>query len=81
MKLEYQIIELARGDRWNCNFCPFKKNDISIATHEIVSRKTGGYNDIARICIECKKDFDNDSLPYCNDCGRVMRNRITVSVI
>src|SRR5271154_6454323 len=78
MKLEYQINELGKGNRWHCNFCSFESNNNSIATYEIVShnKKTGGYNDIAYICVECKKDFDNDALPRCNDCGRAMRNRI-----
>ena len=38
--------------------------------------KTGGYNDIANICVECKGDLDNGTLPHCNDCGRAMRNRV-----
>ena len=38
------------------------------------------YSDIAYICVECKKDLDDNALPHCNDCGRVMRNRIDVTI-
>ena len=38
--------------------------------------KTGGYNDIAYICVECKGDLDNGTLPCFNDCGQAMRNRV-----
>ena len=38
--------------------------------------KTSGYNDIAYICVGCKRDLDNGTLPHCNDCGRAMRNRV-----
>ena len=71
MKLEYRISQLGRGDSWHCN-----KN--SIATHEMVAynTKTSGYNDIAYICVECK-NLDNGTLPYCNDCGQAMRNRVS----
>ena len=78
MKLEYQISQLGRGDSWHCNFCSFESNKNSIATHEMVAynTKTSGYNDIAYICVECKGDLDNGTLPHCNDCGRAMRNRV-----
>ena len=38
--------------------------------------KTSGYNDIAYICVECKRDLDNGTLPHCNNCGQAMRNRV-----
>ena len=78
MKLEYQISQLGRGDSWHCNFCSFESNKNSIATHEMVAynTKTSGYNDIAYICVECKEDLDNGTLPHCNDCGRAVRNRV-----
>jgi len=78
MKLEYQISQLGRGDSWHCNFCSFESNKNSIATYEMVAynTKTSGYNDIAYICVECKRDLDNGTLPHCNDCGRAMRNRV-----
>src|SRR6185369_3820815 len=65
MKLEYQISQLGRGDSWHCNFCSFESNKNSIATYEMVAynTKTSGYNDIAYICVECKGDLDNGTLP------------------
>src|SRR5204863_2395362 len=34
-----------------------------------------GYADIVFICGECKKDYDNNTLPCCEKCGRLKRNR------
>jgi len=80
MKLEYQAIELRRGDKWHCNFCSFEKERSLTATYKILSYNTSNnnndYSDIAYICVECKKDLDNNAIPHCNDCGRAMRNRI-----
>ena len=78
MKLEYQANELRRGDKWHCNFCPFERERSLTATYKIVSYNTNNndYNDIAYICVECKKALDDNTLPHCNDCGRIMRNRI-----
>ena len=78
MKLEYQVIKLKREGRWSCNFCSFERENGSIATYKILSYNTSNndYSDIAYICVECKKDLDDDALPHCNDCGWAMRNRI-----
>jgi len=78
MKLEYQAIELRRGDKWHCNFCSFEKEKSLNATYKILSYNTSNndYSDIAYICVECKKDLDDNALPHCNNCGRAMRNRI-----
>ncbi len=78
MKLEYQVNELRRGDKWHCNFCPFERERSLTATYKIVSYNTSNndYNDIAYICVECKKALDDNTLPHCNDCGRIMRSRI-----
>ena len=75
MKLEYQV---RRGDKWHCNFCPFERERSLTATYKIVSYNTSNndYNDIAYICVECKKALDDNILPHCNDCGWIMRNRI-----
>ena len=72
MKLEYQTRS------WHCNFCSFESNKNLIATHEMIAynTKTSGYNDIAYICVECKGDLDNGTLPCFNDCGQAMRNRV-----
>jgi septal ring factor EnvC (AmiA/AmiB activator) len=41
-----------------------------------VARNTpDGYSDIVFICGECKKDYDNNTLPWCEKCGRLKRNR------
>jgi hypothetical protein len=78
MKLEYQANELRRGDKWHCNFCPFEREKSLTATYKIISYNgsNNDYNDIAYICVECKKALDDDTLPHCSDCGRIMRNRI-----
>ena len=70
MKLEYQAIELRRGDKQHCNFCPFEKERSLTATHKTISYNAGNndYN-IAYICVECKKALDDNILPHCNDCG------------
>ena len=78
MKLEYQAIKLRRGDKWHCNFCSFERERSLTATYKIVSYNTNNndYNDITYICVECKKALDDNTLPHCNDCGRIMRSRI-----
>jgi hypothetical protein len=41
-----------------------------------VARNTpDGYSDIVFICGECKKDYNNNILPWCEKCGRLKRNR------
>ena len=57
MQLEYQAIELRRGDKWHCNFCSFEKERSLTATYKILSYNTSNndYSDIAYICVECKK--------------------------
>src|SRR5438034_11432765 len=64
MKLEYQVSELRREDKWNCNFCPFERERSLTATYKIVSynRRSNNYNDIAYICIECKEALNVDTL-------------------
>ena len=78
MKLEYQANKLRRGDKWHCNFCPFERERSLTAIYKIISYNgsNNDYNDIAYICVECKKALDDDTLPHCSDCGRIMRNRI-----
>ena len=57
MKLEYQAIKLRRGDKWHCNFCPFERERSLTAIYKIISYhgSNNDYNDIAYICVECKK--------------------------
>ena len=77
MKLEYRVIEVAKNDNWSCDFCSYSKGKFSTATHEVVARKAdNSYADVAHICSDCKKDFDNNALPLCEKCGRLMRHRI-----
>ena len=83
MKLEYRVLELAKGDKMECNYCfldysdPTLLNfDTAFATHEMVaSEENGGYADIVFICKDCKRDYDNGTLPWCEECGRLKRNR------
>ena len=84
MKLEYRILEVAEGDKQDCNYCSLSFRDFrfkdsltfNIATHQVAAFKDNDdYADIAYICADCKKDFENDTLPYCELCGRLKRNR------
>ena len=83
MRLEYRILEIAQGDEQECNFCFLDFDDPTLlnfdttpATHQMVARNTlDGYSDIVFICGECKKDYDNNILPWCEKCGRLKRNR------
>src|SRR5437764_15312529 len=81
MKLEYRILEVAEGDKQDCNYCllDFRVEigfNLNIATHEIVAHnKEGDGVDIAYICATCKEDLENNILPYCELCGRLKRNR------
>ena len=81
MKLKYRTLE---GDKQDCNYCSLSFRDFrfkdsltfNIATHQVAAFKDNDdYADIAYICADCKKDFDNDTLPYCELCGRLKRNR------
>src|SRR6266511_5463303 len=80
MKLEYRILE-AENKTWSCNYClldvPLGQNlNITPANYEIVAYdKKDKCVDIASICDNCKKDLENGTLPYCEECGRLKRNR------
>jgi hypothetical protein len=71
MRLEYRVLELAKEDKKECNYCFLDYNDPTLlnfdtapATHEMVaSEENGGYADIVFICKDCKRDYDNDTLP------------------
>ncbi len=81
MKLEYRILEVAEGDKQDCNYCllDFQAKigfNLNTATHEIAANnKEGDCVDIAFICTTCKRDLENGALPYCELCGRLKRNR------
>ena len=74
---------MAKGDEQECNFClldfdgPTLLNfDTAPATHQMVARNTpDGYSDIVFICKEYEKDYDDDALLWCEECGRLKRNR------
>ena len=74
MRLEYRILEIAQGDKKECNFCFLDFDDPTLlnfdtapATHQMVARNTpDGYSDIVFICSECKKDYNNNTLPWCD---------------
>ena len=84
MKLEYRILEVAKRDKQDCNYCSLSFRDfcfkdsltLNVATHQLAAFKNNDdYADIAYICADCKKDFENNILPYCELCGRLQRNR------
>ena len=81
MKLEYRVLEVAEGDKQDCNYCllDFQAEvgfNLNIATHEIAANnREGDCVDISYICSTCKEDLENNILPYCEKCGRLMRNR------
>ena len=88
MKLKYRILEVAKGDKQDCNYCSlsfrdfrFKDNlTFNIATHQVAAFKDYDDDDdddadIAYICADCKKDLESNILPYCELCGRLQRNR------
>ena len=83
MKLEYRVLEISKDDEQECNFCFLDFNDptnfsldTAPATHQMVGHNTpDGYADIVFICKDCKKDYDNNTLPWCEKCDRLKRNR------
>ena len=83
MRLEYRVLGITKDDEQECNFCFLDFDDptnfsldTAPATHQMVGRNTpDGYADIIFICGECKKDYDNNTLPCCEKCGRLKRNR------
>jgi len=83
MKLEYRVLELVKGDEQECNYCFLDYDDPTLlnfdtapATHQMVALEEDGSNaDIVFICKDCKKDYDNNTLPRCEECSRLKRNR------
>jgi len=81
MKLGYRILELEKNSRReDCNYCVlnFRAENLTFttATHEMVAYDNDGdCADIAVICDNCKKDLESGTLPYCELCGRLKRNR------
>ena len=66
MRLEYKVLEMAKGDESVTSVQdPTLLNfDTAPATHQMVARNTpDGYSDIVFICKDCKKDYDDDALP------------------
>src|SRR5215813_7799205 len=83
MRLEYRVLELAEGNKQECNYCPLGYDDPTLlnfdtapATHQMVAlEEDGGNGYIVFILKDCKKDYDNNALPRCEECGRLKRNR------
>ena len=80
MRLEYRVLEVAKGSRETCDHCllDFHASSFTFipATHEIVAHdKKGDCVDISFICANCKKDLENEILPYCEECGRLKKHR------
>jgi len=78
IRLEYQVNELNKEDKWHCNFYSFERKRSLTTIYKIVfyNISNNNYNDIIYICVECKKAFNDNILPYCNNCDRIIRNRI-----
>jgi len=83
MKLEYRILELAKGDEQECHYCfvdydnPTNLNfDTAPATHQMIAHtETEQYFDISFICKDCKAEYDGGVLPRCEKCDRLKRNK------
>src|SRR6185369_10190409 len=83
MKLEYRVLELAKGNEQECHYCfvdyddPTNLNfDTTPATHQMIAHtETEQYFDIAFICKDCKVEYDNGTLPRCEKCDRLKRNK------
>src|SRR6185369_5703734 len=82
MRLEYRVLEIAKGDVQECNFCFLDFDDptnfsldTAPATHQMIGHNTpDGYADIVFICKDCKKDYDNNTLPQCEKCDRLNKS-------
>src|SRR6185369_15742861 len=76
-KLEYRIIERTKLSVPYCNYCVISEEPVlDNATHKLVAyHEDNSTADIGSICADCKKDFENNNLSYCELCGRLQRNR------
>jgi len=80
MKLEYRVLELTKGDEQECHYCfvyyddPTNLNfDTAPTTHQMIAHtETEQYFDIYK---DCKAEYDNGTLPRCEKCDRLKRNK------
>ena len=83
MKLEYRVLELVNGDEQECSYCFIDYSDqtnldfsTAPAAYQMVAHtKSEQYFDISFICKDCKLEYDNNVLPRCEKCDRLMRNK------
>ena len=83
MKLECRVLELANGDEQECSYCFIDYSDqtnldfsTAPAAYQMVAHtKSEQYFDISFICKDCKLEYDNNVLPRCEKCDRLMRNK------
>jgi hypothetical protein len=81
MKLEYRVLELEKDSiREDCNYCVLNLRAENLtfitATYEMVAYDDDeNCADISVICDNCKKDLEDGVLPYCEECGRLKRQR------
>ena len=83
MKLEYRVLELINGDEQECSYCFIDYSDqtnldfsTAPAAYQMVAHtKSEQYFDISFICKDCKLEYDNNVLPRCEKCDRLMRNK------
>src|SRR5437764_9192423 len=83
MKLEYRVLELVNGNEQECSYCFIDYSDqtnldfsTAPAAYQMVAHtKSEQYFDISFICKDCKLEYDNNVLPRCEKCDRLMRNK------
>ena len=83
MKLEYRVLELAKGKENDCHYCFVDYDDqtnldfsTAPATYQMVAHcETEQYFDISFICKNCKVEYDSGALPRCEKCDRLKRNK------
>ena len=81
MKLEYKVLKLEKNSiKEGCNYCVLdfgvENLTFTTATHEMVAYDNDGdCADISVICDTCKNDLEGGVLPYCDECGRLKRQR------
>jgi len=83
MKLEYRVLELVNGGEQECSYCFIDYSDqtnldfsTAPAAYQMVAHtKSEQYFDISFICKNCKLEYNNNVLPRCEKCDRLMRNK------
>ena len=83
MRLEYRVLELAKGNENDCSYCFIDYDNqtnldfsTASATHQMVAHtETEQYFDISFICKDCKAEYDSNAIPRCEKCDKLQRNK------